>query len=190
MAIHKSLVLGRNARGSYGNFTASTWKGVGYIKEKANPSNPNTPAQSAQRTDFAAQVNLWHTLGYTQADKAAFNVLAGRQSKALTGFNMYMSTYRKAYGAGDAGQYFYGLAGAKVVNDLNITGFSDSNEVTEIYCYTTSFTFWHSQAGIPIALAIDETVLTANIPDTGYFQIQNNSAGFAGLSGYYYYDIS
>lgn len=55
-------------------------KGVYYVKMKIYaPTNPQTPAQQANRARFAAAVAAWG--GLTEQEKAVYNRKAGRQGR-------------------------------------------------------------------------------------------------------------
>jgi hypothetical protein len=75
--------------------TASTWKGIQYIREWFKPANPRTGEQMNQRAAVALLPDLYATL--SSADKLAYNERASGLGKS--GVNVFKSDALKAYTA-------------------------------------------------------------------------------------------
>lgn len=90
MAKVSAPFLSLGARGSVGGtLTASVWKGIKTMRQKANPANPNTTAQRIQRNLMASAVNAWRTIGFTAAAKEAWNLAASFAPSPMSGFNAF-----------------------------------------------------------------------------------------------------
>jgi len=83
----------------YKTLTASIWKGRNYIRGYFRPTNPNTPAQQAQRTLMAAAVAAWQALVPVAPDSGAegdelykdkWNEAARGVYPPISGFNYYV----------------------------------------------------------------------------------------------------
>lgn len=72
-----------DARGKIGDVVFSAWKGVGYVRQRVTPSNPNTSAQQAVRAALAAVVAGWQDM--EAAFQTAFG--AGASSLGISGYN-------------------------------------------------------------------------------------------------------
>lgn len=90
MAKVSAPFLSLGARGSIGGtLTASVWKGIKTMRQKANPANPNTQAQQVQRGLMGSVVNAWRTIGFSAAAKAAWNLAASYAPSPMSGFNVF-----------------------------------------------------------------------------------------------------
>ena len=84
--------LSLGATGSVaGTLTASTWKGIKTMRQKSNPANPQTAAQTAQRGLMADMVNVWRVLIALALDRTAWNLAASISGKPQSGFNISTS---------------------------------------------------------------------------------------------------
>lgn len=80
-----SIALGKT-RGSMGNFTTQNWKGINVARAKpVDVANPNTPAQQAQRRQFALLVIWSKMLG------SVLNVGLSKAAIKQTVFNLFTS---------------------------------------------------------------------------------------------------
>lgn len=86
----------------YKTLTASIWKGRNYIRGYFIPTNPNTPAQQAQRTLMANAVAAWQALAAVTPASGAlgdefykdkWNVAARDVYPPISGFNYYTMQY-------------------------------------------------------------------------------------------------
>lgn len=70
----------------YGN-----WKGIDVAREYVVPANPQSTAQTTQRSRMTSAVAEWHdtTNVLTATDKEAWNRLAGIQKPPRSGFNEF-----------------------------------------------------------------------------------------------------
>lgn len=186
MAKHKSLLVGSKCTGSIGgNLCFTTWKGIGIVKEKPEPSNPNTVAQQAVRTGFTANVDEWHDFARSIADAVAYNVLAGRDSRPLSGFNIFMSIYMIILEDGDDECYFRDGDATRVTTTLTFT--ADVNEDILYKCTV------YNKDHVPVAEDTDTAVagaisIAVTIPATvteGYAVCEAAAVGYGGKSGLY-----
>lgn len=69
------------------------WKGVDAVRTHVIPANPQTVAQTTQRTRMSDAVDQWHAGPYTAADIAAWNRLANLAASARSGFNRMVEEY-------------------------------------------------------------------------------------------------
>ncbi len=60
----KTSALVADMSGSCSDFTAASWKGILYIRERVIPHNPKTAAQTAVRDSLARCVPLWRSYPY------------------------------------------------------------------------------------------------------------------------------
>ena len=85
-------LLSLDASGTIANtLTFSKWKGINYVRQKVNPSNPQTAAQTTQRTIFADAVALWQTKD--AATKTSWNDRAKALGYNMSGFNLFVQQY-------------------------------------------------------------------------------------------------
>lgn len=75
-----------SASGTIGGvITAATWKGRAYFRSRVTPSNPRSPAQTANRAAFRFIGQNWATIGGTY--QGTWELLA--QQLAISPFNAY-----------------------------------------------------------------------------------------------------
>lgn len=87
---YNSLVVGKG-KGSAGDVTASTWRGVKYLKQKATQvRQPNTAGQQNQKAAFALCVVYMRLL--LTAIQSSFNKLAVKKSQANVFMQKNMAT--------------------------------------------------------------------------------------------------
>lgn len=189
MAKHKSLLFGRKATGSIGgNICFTTWKGIGIAKEKPEPANPQTVAQMAIRNAFTANVDEWHNLERTVDDGAAYNVLAGRESRPMSGFNIYMSIYMKVHVDGDTLCYLVAGSATRVTTVVTVAATASEDIQYKAIIYNKNF--------VPVAedtasAAAGVLSIPVTIPETvteGYAVIIADAADNGGKSGLYSFD--
>ena len=85
-------VFGNRYSGSVGKqLTAATWKGRNYVKRYFKPAQPRTSRQVAQRATFTAGVTKWQT--FTATQKRAYSWMERYLKKAVSNFNMMLSSY-------------------------------------------------------------------------------------------------
>lgn len=70
----------------------SNWKGINTARSYTIPANPDTAGQQTQRGYFGDAVDLWHTLGLTADDVAAWNRYAATLPNPQSGFNAFVGT--------------------------------------------------------------------------------------------------
>lgn len=71
----------------YGN-----WKGINTARSYTIPANPDTAGQQQQRGYFGDAVDLWHDLGLTSDDVAAWNRYAATLPSPQSGFNAFVAS--------------------------------------------------------------------------------------------------
>lgn len=74
-----------DCRGSVGDTTFSSWKGINYIRSRVTPANPKTPAQTVQRTKLKNAVFQWQQLAQDIKDR--WNEYASPYSRS--GYNFW-----------------------------------------------------------------------------------------------------
>ncbi len=150
MAKAKLPLMGVSASGQLAkSLVYFNWKGINAVRSHAIPSNPNTDDQQEVRTDFTAQVNAWHHADMSATDKEAWNRYAGVSKRAASGFNEFVSYFRKWYT--DGGEVSHIRKMVVTVNTggtLTITLASDGTTGTPVMWYGTSKTYMpNSKAG-------------------------------------------
>lgn len=87
MAKTTGPLLSFGARGAIGKtVVASSWRGIGTMRQYVVPANPRTTAQQTNRTRFAFLRELWKRLPSNA--QAAFNAYA--QGRQFTGMNAFV----------------------------------------------------------------------------------------------------
>ena len=69
------------------------WKGLKVVRSYVIPANPQTSAQTTQRTRMTDAVQEWHDESYSVADVSAWNRLAGIAAKIMSGFNRMVQIF-------------------------------------------------------------------------------------------------
>jgi hypothetical protein len=99
MATWTPSALVSDIRGLLGNQVFSFQKGSHYIKtHNANPSDPNTAAQQASRSNWSDLSAWWSHL--TQTQQNMWHKYASLQKRPLTGFNAFMAVNMSLYNSG------------------------------------------------------------------------------------------
>ena len=97
MAKLKAPLLSLGATGKLAStIVFSTWKGIKTAREYVVPSNPQTAAQTTQRSLFSDMVTSWRTYFTVAAMRTAWNLLAQVGSSVQSGFNAALSNMVKA----------------------------------------------------------------------------------------------
>ena len=92
MAIVKAPLLSLGASGQLGKaLVFGTWKGLKTVRQHVEPANPNTADQQTQRTLVTDQVSAWKNYFTGAEGRAAWNRSALNDSRAMSGFNKFMS---------------------------------------------------------------------------------------------------
>jgi len=73
----------------------ATWKGIDTVRQYVVPSNPQTPAQQAQRSLLTMAVNLWRASWLSQEFRESWNKLASTRGLAMSGFNLFTGQVTK-----------------------------------------------------------------------------------------------
>lgn len=188
MAVIESILATR-MKGSAGGSTFCTLKGQKILKSKTKPANPNTAAQQGVRSDFKDLITQWQSAAMTAADKQAFNKLASRDSRPISGYNKFVSLYRDIQAAANTPNFFTGVTGVKNAPNLDIAGTATQNGNATIHLFTATGTYQGSVPTVIAALAISENIPYAGYTTTGFFQIRMNAGGVEGYSGWYPYDV-
>lgn len=186
MAKHKSLLVGRKATGSIGgNLCFTTWKGIGIIKEKPEPANPKTVAQMAIRNAFTTQVTEWHNLGRTIQDNIAFNVLAGRIARPMSGFNAYMSIYMNVHVDGDDEAYLITGSATRVTTVVTVAATASEDIQYKAIIYNKNHVPVAEDTGTSVGNALSIPVTIPASVTEGYAVIIADAVGYGGKSGLY-----
>jgi hypothetical protein len=110
---YKTSVAFSSISGSSGDVTASSWKGVGYLRKRVVPKNPKTVAQVAVRAALTACTALYQ--GLPSLLKTFLNLLG--TERMLSGFNVFT----KANAAGERTNH-YGVIVPSNTHVSNILG--------------------------------------------------------------------
>lgn len=189
MAKHKSLLVGRKATGSIGgNLCFTTWKGIGIIKEKPEPANPKTVAQMAIRDAFTTQVAEWHNLGRSINDGIAYNVLAGRIARPMSGFNAYMSIYMNVHVDGDTEAYLITGSATRVTTTVTVAATASENIQYKAIVYNKNHVPVAEDTDTAVAGSLSIAVTVPASVTEGYAVIIADEVGNGGKSGLYEFD--
>lgn len=181
--------MGQNASGSIGGtLTASNYKGIGVLKSKASPSNPNTVDQQTQRGNWRDLVTYWQSGLLLSVDQVAYRSLVSKTSLRMSGFNYFMKIYREVFANGDTAGYFntYSESTVGANKEFVITGTEAVTGVVKVY--TQSGTFVLSESENFAAPPTTTTIALTELPEKGYIQYIYTQAGTGGRSGYYYFE--
>jgi len=186
MAIHASLLLGRKVKGTIANsITFCSWKGIPIAKEKPEPSNPRTVDQLAIRAAFTAQVAEWHNLGRTIADSAAYNVLAGRDSRPMSGFNIFMGIYMDVHVLGDDEAYIIDGSATRVTTTVTAAGTASEDIQYKCIVYNENFVPVAEDTDTAVAGVLSIAVTVPASVTVGYAVIIADAVGYGGKTGLY-----
>jgi len=95
MAKTEGQLFSLSASGTLGKvLTYQGRKGFRHTHKKALPTNPNTPAQIADRLIFAEAVASWQSL--TQEQKNVYNAQSDNYGN-IPGFNIYIKLYKTTW---------------------------------------------------------------------------------------------
>lgn len=84
--------LSISASGQIGKtLVATKWKGIKVQRQFVIPSNPRTPAQTAQRDRVSVITNAWRQFITPANVREAWNLMASIQSRPQSGFNWFTS---------------------------------------------------------------------------------------------------
>lgn len=92
-----------DCRGSVGDTTFSSWKGINYIRSRVTPANPNTVAQQNQRNKLKYSVFQWQQLATDI--KTRWNEYASPYSRS--GYNFWCDNNIPAMAVADAVDLHY-----------------------------------------------------------------------------------
>lgn len=185
MAIVKGPLLSLDARGQIGKaLTFTGWKGLKTVRQYVVPANPQTTAQTTQRGYFADAITNWHATTWNTADYAAWEELAGIQTKPMSGFNVYVGKYANARRAGDNWNSIYGIATSAV----GAAGFTVEATGTGTNTYDIKYgekpnLLLNTQATTAVAGAISQAISGLDSGKKYYFQIVDTTAGEGALTG-------
>ena len=154
----------RNAIGKTAVF--SSWKGRGYFREYAIPTNPNTNPQKAHRAIMKELVARWQALAGTAEKKALWSAIA--TPLMISGFNVYVK-----YGRKSTVKATVGVA----ATELKITYTCGVPlDKAYFYLYATVAETWTKNAAVPALSGVD-FVLTAPVAATEYTVYIGHSDG-------------
>jgi len=190
MAVHNSLLVGPNARGSIGNiYTFANVKGKGVMKAKSSPTNRNSADQQTQRGNFSAIVTQWHEAAVVAADKIAWRDRATKVARGLSGWNLFMSIYRKAFAAGDTLVYLTGVSVTVGAPNLTVAGDISSDDDYKISVFNDQGVFQLSATDTAAAGAFSTALTLADCPTSGWVLVEVTTAVHTGSCGYYHYSV-
>jgi len=189
LAKHKSLLLGNKATGSIGgNICFTTWKGIGIVKEKPEPANPKTVAQMAIRNAFSGIVDEWHDLDRTIDDSDAYDVLAGRQSKPMSGFNVFMSIYMDVHVSTNTLAYLVDGSATRVTTTVTVAATASEDIQYKAIVYNKNHVPVAEDTDTAAAGVLSIAVTVPASVTEGYAVIIADAVGNGGKSGLYSFD--
>lgn len=120
MAKLKAPLLSLGASGAIGKaIVMFPWKGINAAREYVVPANPRSDAQQTQRGHLGDAVDEWHAALYNDADRIAWNRLAGTLEDIMSGFNAFMREYIQAAILGNVWTRMY----QGVISNITATSF-------------------------------------------------------------------
>jgi len=187
VAVHQSLILGKNPRGTIGKqITFASWKGIGVAKVRPIPSNPKTSAQTTQRNNFKALVTEWHHEDRTATDKEAWDLRASRQSRPMSGFNLFMSLYRSAFYNGKTLDFFRGCTVSLSGTTVSYSGKGSYDGDITINVYTKSGALIKSESDTVSGGTFSGTVTVPSGTTEVFVIFKYDVTNHFGESGTYY----
>ncbi len=92
MAKLTAPLMSFGASGKLGNsLVYSQWKGIPTARQYVTPANPQTVAQTAQRSLLASVVSIWRSTKIDTVVRTAWNLLASTRGLQMSGFNVFTS---------------------------------------------------------------------------------------------------
>lgn len=177
-----------SASGKLANaLVAFTWKGIQVFRQYVVPSNPNTPAQDAQRTRMTNVVAAWRNY-YTAAEaRTAWNLAALVLADVMSGFNAFTRNAVKLVVTVPAGSFSNGcVAFAGNTARWTMLNIDDGTAGDE----AGNFEIWVGVKANSLLLngvaAIAAGVITSadlgDLNDIKYVQLRKNSYARSGIS--------
>ena len=190
MAKVKAPLLSLGATGKLAKtLVFSTWKGIKTAREYVVPANPQTAAQTAQRTLFSAMVTSWRTYFVLPAMRTAWNLAAQVGSKTQSGFNAAISAMVQI-ASGDPNASFCTVltevTGHMLFTMINVDDGATGDEAG-------NFEVWKGSAADALLLADAESTIsgggldytaTGGSGDVVYFQIRKDGHPRSGIVAY------
>lgn len=188
--LHAGLLIGPRAKGTVGKtFTAANVKGKGVLKIMPVPTYTNSTDQSLQRGNFKDCVDAWHSGTITSADKIAYNVAATKRASGLSGWNLFMRYYRKAYSAGLTLAYLTGVTATVGAPNLTVAGAGSENGAILINIYSSTGTLIKSVVDAVAANVFSVAIALADIPASGFAEVVYTGVVNGGRTGYFKYSV-
>lgn len=150
MAKPTGPLLSLDASGTIADtLTFSRWRGIGYVRQRVIPSNPQSVAQTQTRSVFTWASNMWRTA--PSLARAPWTRFAAGQ--ALTDRNAFIGR-QTAFMRGDTAlDNFVGSPGAKGgISATSIALTPGSNQITVDFTNPTPPTGWTLVSAIAVAL--------------------------------------
>ena len=167
------------------------WKGLDVAREYVIPSNPRTPAQTAQRSKMSTAVATWHSIAWTAADLTGWTLWASIATKVMTGFNSFVLV-----GGGTWAPLWDGRNSPNLPADrgLIVAGAAGLANATVRYglkprvMLNTGALIWDS---VQLQWEFDIPAATYVTGDRVYFQFYEGAtfATATGITGIYYFDM-
>lgn len=161
-------------------YTFGKWKGVQYAREHVVPANPRTATQTTQRNHFQLGVDTWHSTDLTSYDKLAYSRAAQLDPKPMSGFNWFMSWFRK-YGPTNDWPLLYGINWAADPAGIKFGITCDRDGPVRLECIRGP------QAGYTENLVLGADVFQwfagVDLDDSSVFLFLAGALGFQSISG-------
>lgn len=117
MAKLKAPLMSFGAAGKLGDsLTFSKWKGISTVRQKVDPANPKTAAQTAQRDRVTNSVAFWRSNDLDAGIHPAWNRSAQRAGRPMSGFNNFSSNAVRAQAEDDDASFATNLS-----TDMDVT---------------------------------------------------------------------
>lgn len=190
MAKAKLPLMGVEARGQLAKaIVFFPWKGIQAVRTHVYPSQPRTAAQIALRNDFKSHVDAWHDALMLAVDKAAWNLYAGVTKRAASGFNEFLSFFRKFYDPADNKDYVRSMAvsgntGGNMTLNMNCSDDTPRN-VTVYYGYSKTFMPYTATAARVAPNDWQATLAGLTVGAFLYFYAIDEVATYYGRTGIY-----
>ena len=192
MATVTSPLHGRVARGQLGKaLVFFPWKGINAVRSYVVPANPKTAVQQQKRSWFADAVAYYRSGSYTGEDKTAFKFWALVESRAMSGFNKYVSLNMNIRNAGKVFAYPWSVEVTKPgAGQITVTCKVKDNTET----YTVTAYFDTAQGGTLYTQTLTWNAATSRYEGTRtglgsgvryWIRIKAIEAGYEGWAGDY-----
>ncbi|GAH19399.1 unnamed protein product, partial [marine sediment metagenome] len=118
----------------------------------------------------------------------AYDVSASRDSRPMSGFNLFVSIYMLVHKADDTEQFFIDGSAIRVATVVTVAATVTGDFQCKAVCYNKFFVPVAEDVGDPVAGALSIEVTIPAAVEEGYARIFSDFAGYGGSSGHYYFN--